>query len=175
MDNLSKRQRANEAEWALKAQEEVVLQYRERLLRSAGGKERLARTASSALIDASSMLPQIAAQYVRVDAQQKVSALLLESSSPPACASERQLNVQIDPAQAELRRMVVDRPFVDPLRPLPSALIDSLRQPAHCARLQSCHAVMSVATVWSQEIGGRVGRRSEFLQLRADLTSSCPP
>lgn len=88
MDNLAKRQRAAEAEWALKAQEEQVMSYRERLLRSADGKQRLARAAAGPQLQASSMLPQIAAHYVRVEGQQKVR--MRPRSSRPRGETEHQ-------------------------------------------------------------------------------------
>lgn len=69
------------------------MSYRERLLRSTEGKQRLARAGAAPQLQASSMLPQIAAHYVRVEGQQK----------------------------AEVRRMTIERPVVDPLRPLPKA------------------------------------------------------
>lgn len=139
MDNLTKRQRAAEAEWALKAQEATVQDYRDRLLRSAEGKRRLAAVVTSPTLQASSMLPQIAAQYVRMDAQAKVGNLRWRPRPPPPRVfSEGGAADKLARVQAEVRRVTIERPHVDPLRPLPSESWGPhghLRQPA-CARAQ---------------------------------------
>ena len=73
MDALSRRQHAAEEAWAREAQELAASAHRERLQKTKGGAERLAR-ALPPRAPAASMLPSIAAQYLRLGAREEVRA-----------------------------------------------------------------------------------------------------
>ena len=73
MDALSRRQHAAEEAWAREAQELAASAHRAKLQQTKSGAERLAR-AQPPRAPAASMLPSIAAQYLRLGEREEVRA-----------------------------------------------------------------------------------------------------
>ena len=73
MDALSRRQHAAEEAWARELQELAASAHRAKLQASKAGSERLAR-AQPPRAPAASMLPAIAAQYLRLGEREEVRA-----------------------------------------------------------------------------------------------------
>ena len=71
MDALSRRQHAAEEAWAREAQELAASAHRAKLQQTKSGAERLAR-AQPPRAPAASMLPSIAAQYLRLGEREAV-------------------------------------------------------------------------------------------------------
>ncbi len=90
LTGLSRRQHAAEEAWARELQELAAAAHRTRLDGlGAAGAERLARAAAPAAAPAASMLPAIAAQYLRLGTPQQVRARTRAARALPARESRQ--------------------------------------------------------------------------------------